>query len=109
MDQGSKDFHNRIPIAVSLNTDFKQQDLSPAFRSDKKRLLFIMCLAVGIAALISVIAKGLVYLIDLITNIAFHQVFSIHPSSPATNHYGLWVILIPALGGIGVGLMALYG
>src|SRR6476620_2272014 len=106
---GKKDIQNRIPIAVSLNADFQQQDLSPSFKSDKKRLLYIICLAVGIAAVISAIAKVLVYLINLITNIAFHQRFSIHESSPGTHHYGLWVILIPAAGGVIVGLMAMYG
>src|SRR5204863_7641370 len=33
----------------------------------------------------------------------------LRPSTPMGNHLGLWVILVPALGGIIVGLMARYG
>jgi CIC family chloride channel protein len=108
MDQTGQD-HNRIPISVSLDEDIDQQDLSPALKSDKKRLLFISCLAIIIGGLISAVSKLLIYLINLITNISFHHVFSAAASSPATHHYGVWVILVPAIGGIIVGLMALYG
>src|SRR5690606_6538248 len=66
-------------------------------------------LAVLVAACISIIAKGLVYLINLITNISFYGSFSFHHSSPADNTLGLWVIFIPFIGGLIVGLMALYG
>src|SRR3954468_20600269 len=108
MDHTGQD-HNRIPISVSLDENINQQDLSPALKSDKKRLLFISCLAIIIGALISGVSKLLIYLINLITNISFHHVFSTAPSSPATHHYGAWVILIPAIGGLVVGIMALYG
>ncbi|MGI8637101.1 MAG: chloride channel protein, partial [Segetibacter sp.] len=77
--------------------------------NDKKRILFISALAVGVGFLISAIAKVLVNLINLITNISFHGDFSTAYQSPATNHLGLWVIIIPAIGGVIVGLMALYG
>jgi chloride channel protein, CIC family len=109
MNENGQDIHDRIPIAVSLNTEFNQQDSHSAFRSDKKRLLYIASLAVLIAALISLVARFLVFLINLITNISFHQHFSVEASSPATHHYGAFVILIPAIGGLVVGLMALYG
>ncbi len=58
---------------------------------------------------ISLIAKVLVNLINLISNISFHGDFSVAYQSPATNTLGLWVIVIPAIGGVIVGLMALYG
>jgi CIC family chloride channel protein len=72
-------------------------------------MLTIAFIAVIIAICISFIAKLLVYLIDIITNISFYSNFSIKPSSPADNTYGLFVILIPIIGGCIVGLMALYG
>lgn len=109
MNPNVQDIHNRIPIAVSLNADLNRQDLSPALKSDKKRLLYIAMLAVLIAFLISIIARLLVYLINLITNIAFFHRLSAAAASPAANHYGLWGILVPAAGGVLVGLMALYG
>jgi H+/Cl- antiporter ClcA len=101
--------YNGIPISVSLDETMDQQEVSPLISADKSRLLFISLLAVVIGISISLIAKFLVYLINLITNLSFHHSFSFSASSPATNNYGLWVIVIPAIGGVIVGLMALYG
>jgi CIC family chloride channel protein len=101
--------HGGIPVSISLNQDLQKEDDNTYITADKKRLLFISLLAVGVAVCISFIAKLLVYLINLFTNLSFHGQFSFAASSPATNHYGLFVILIPAIGGILVGLMALYG
>lgn len=75
----------------------------------KTRLIFISAVCILIACLISVIAKGLVYLINIVTNISFYGMFDASFHSPANNHLGLWVIVIPAIGGIIVGFMALYG
>lgn len=75
----------------------------------KTRLIFISALCILIAGLISVIAKGLIYLINIVTNISFYGMLDAGFHSPANNHLGLWVIVIPAIGGIIVGFMALYG
>lgn len=75
----------------------------------KTRLIFISAICILIACLISIIAKGLVYLINVVTNISFYGTLDAGFHSPANNHLGLWVIVIPAIGGIIVGLMALYG
>jgi chloride channel protein, CIC family len=101
--------HNRIPVSVSLDPTLEAEHIQPKTAQNKKRLLTISCLAILIAACISLIAKLLVYLINLITNISFHGNFSIAHSSPADNALGIWVIVVPAIGGIVVGLMALYG
>lgn len=98
-----------IPISVSLDETIAQQDNTIATSASKKRILFISSLAVLIGISISIIAKLLVYLINFVTNIFFHHQFSFASSSPATNNYGLFVIIIPAIGGVIVGLMALYG
>lgn len=100
---------NGIPISVSLNETLIQQDFSGSGSANKKRLLFISALAVFVGICISGIAKLLVYLINFFTNISFHHQFSFASSSPATNNYGWFVIIIPVIGGIIVGLMALYG
>ena len=102
-------FKNGIPISISLNPSLEEERIQPKKPQDKKRLFTISYLAVLIAVCISFIAKGLVYLINLITNLSFFKSFSIQYSSPADNTYGLFVILIPAIGGLLVGLMALYG
>lgn len=101
--------HNSIPISISLDDTISKENFRPQKGTNKKRLLYIAFLAVMIAVAISGLARVLVYLIDLITNIAFHQQFSFLPSTPATNTYGLWVIIVPAIGGLIVGLMAMYG
>ncbi|MFL5740296.1 MAG: chloride channel protein [Flavisolibacter sp.] len=100
--------HLGIPISVSLEEDLLQENI-PQNGNDKQRIAFISFLAVVVALMVSGVAKILVQLINLITNISFHQQFSVSPSSPVGNHYGPWVILVPAVGGLIVGLMALYG
>jgi CIC family chloride channel protein len=103
------DYKNGIPISPLLyfsghKGDDKKQNLIL-----KKRLLQISILSVIVAAAISIIAKLLIYLINLVTNIAFYGSADISFHSPAANHLGIWVILIPAIGGILVGVMAFYG
>ncbi len=101
--------NNGIPISISLNPVLEQEHFQAKKPYDKKRIFTISALAVLIAVCISFIAKLLVYFIDLFTNISFYGNFSIEPSSPANNTYGLFVIVIPAIGGLIVGLMAFYG
>jgi H+/Cl- antiporter ClcA len=98
-----------IPISVSLDETIVKQDFSASTSAGKKRLLYISALAVFIGICISILAKLLVYLINFFTNISFHHRFSFSVLSPATNNYGLLVIIVPVIGGIVVGLMALYG
>lgn len=97
----------RIPVSVSL--DEEPPGERSVSRSEKQRLLYVSLLAVAIGACISLIAKFLVALINLFTNLSFHLRFSFAAASPADNHYGYWVILVPVAGGVVVGLMALYG
>lgn len=66
-------------------------------------------MSVAVAVAISIIAKFLVILIDLVTNVAFYGKADLGFNSPANNHLGIWVIFIPVIGGVVVGLMALYG
>jgi CIC family chloride channel protein len=97
----------RIPISPIL-TSLEEQDVKyVSFK--KSRLIQISAYAVSVAVAISFIAKFLVLLINFVTNISFYGSFSLGFHSPAGNHLGLWVIIIPAIGGILVGLMALYG
>lgn len=105
----SKSVFNSIPISVSLKSTLEAEDIQTKQGDNKKRLLFISSLAVIVAVAISVIAKLLVYLINFITNVSFHGKFSIADTSPVGSSLGIWIILIPVLGGVIVGLMALYG
>jgi len=98
-----------IPIAPSLNYSGNGPGKSKNNLFLKQRLLRISCLSILVAAAISVIAKLLVWLINIVTNISFYGTFAATFHSPSDNHLGLWVIVVPAIGGIIVGLMALYG
>ncbi|HEX5473994.1 MAG TPA: chloride channel protein [Vicinamibacterales bacterium] len=65
--------------------------------------------AILVAVIAGFIARGLVALINYVTGVSFfgHGTFS--HISPADNHIGLWVIGVPVVGGIIVGIMARYG
>jgi H+/Cl- antiporter ClcA len=95
-----------IPVSLSLPAPSK---IIPQSRFEKKRVLFISAVSIGIAVVISIVARLLIYLINLVTNISFFGEFDIRYHAPGQNHLGLWVIAIPALGGVIVGLMAYFG
>lgn len=98
-----------IPISLSLSNSINDTVADEKNKYQKKRLIKLSLLAIAVAMVVSGFAKVLVHLIDLITNIAFYQNFSFIPSSPANNSIGWWVVLIPVVGGLLVGIMALYG
>src|SRR6185312_10586659 len=102
-------YTNEIPISPDLNyLPEDKEDPKKSFLL-KKRLISISILCIAVAIAISLIAKFLVTLINVVTNISFYGVFSLKFQSPSYNHLGLWVILVPAIGGVIVGIMALYG
>ena len=74
-----------------------------------RRVLWLCSLAIGLGITATVVARLLVSLIALITNLSFYGQFSIAESSPAENQLGLFVLLIPVVGATIVGLMARYG
>src|SRR4030081_1426946 len=73
------------------------------------RLGFISILAAAVGTIAGVVAFLLYNLIGLFTNLAFYHIWSFHFRSPAGNQLGSWVIVIPVVGGLIVGLMAKYG
>lgn len=98
-----------IPVSVSLMESLRAEAIEPAGVAGKKRVFRISCYAFVIAVCVSAIAKFLIILIDFVTQLFFYGKFSGAVVSPADNTLGAWVILIPAAGGILVGLMAYYG
>lgn len=67
----------------------------------------------GIAMLIGIaggfIAEALLRLIGLITNLVFFQRIDTTLVPPTTEHLGVWVIAVPILGAVVIGLMARFG
>jgi chloride channel protein, CIC family len=80
-----------------------------AFEPAGFRLVLISLLAGGIGLIAGCIAFLLYKLIGLFTNIAFYGHFSAAFVSARHNHLGWWVIPIPVIGGMIVGIMAKYG
>ncbi|MDE3185629.1 MAG: chloride channel protein [Bacteroidota bacterium] len=100
-----------IPVSLSLQPALEAEDMAASAPQPqhKNRVLLISALSIVVAICISFIAKFLVYLIYLVTNLSFYGKWSIAHATPAGNSLGLFVIVIPALGGIIIGLMAIYG
>ncbi len=73
------------------------------------RLLMLSAFAVLIGGISTVGAAVLLAAIRLFTNLFFYQTISLADRSPAHNHLGPTVILVPAIGGLIVGLIARYG
>jgi len=73
------------------------------------RSLFICCLAIVIGLVSAYIAAALLKLIGLFTNLFFFQRWSTTMASPAANQLGPWVIVVPVIGALIIGLMARYG
>ncbi len=73
------------------------------------RLLRISAIALVIGVLSTVAARVLLTLIRFFTDLFFYQRVSIDDLSPANHTLGLWVIAIPAIGGLIIGLIARYG
>src|SRR5580693_3452769 len=89
----------------------------PEFQSNKKGQFGValepevikVCgcaLVVGLVA--GLVAEALLQLIYFFTNLFFYGKLSFAVTSPAHHHLGLWVILIPAIGGLLVGIMIHY-
>ena len=86
----------------------RAEDRLADFTQDR-RVLILSLMAVVIGALSAVVAKILVWLIAVITNLVFYQSYSSEFQSPANHRLGAFVILAPIVGGLVIGLMARFG
>ena len=73
------------------------------------RTIVISLLAIVTGAVSCAVALGLMKLIAFFTNIFFFQRFDFVSRSPANHTLGVFVIAVPVLGAIVIGLMARYG
>ena len=73
------------------------------------RILPISLIAIVVGVVSAFVADGLLKFIALFTNLFFYQRFSTAMVSPAGHHLGAWVIVVPIIGSLIVGLMARYG
>jgi CIC family chloride channel protein len=73
------------------------------------RMVLVSFLAGGVGLVAGLVAFILYKLIGLFTNIFFYHRFVTEFVSARQNHLGFWVILVPVIGGLAVGVMAKYG
>ncbi|AWB24657.1 CBS domain-containing protein [Methylobacterium currus] len=78
------------------------------FRADR-RLLVLVAMAVVIGLAGTVAAWGLLALIALVTNLAWFGRFDVGIASLAGAKPSLWMVCLPPLGGLVIGLMARFG
>ncbi len=104
-----KDSGERLPVAPSMEPTLNNLRYPKTFTAYGKRFIRISILSVILGIAAGFIAQALIRLIGFITNLSFYGKLSFNFISPAGNHLGLWVILIPVIGGIIVGFMARYG
>lgn len=86
-----------------------ERHVPPLTRTLGPRVMLISALAIGIAFVASLVARLLVAMIALVTNLAFMGRLSLQSVAPADHRLGLLVVLVPVLGGLVVGIMARYG
>jgi CIC family chloride channel protein len=94
---------NRRPRAAPPS-----EDALSDFTTDR-RVLLLSLLALAVGVLGALVAYALVWLIGVITNLAYYQRFSPAFLSPAGNRLGAWSALVPVAGGLVIGLMARFG
>ena len=77
--------------------------------STNRRVLLLSVMSLAIGAFSALVAYALIWLIAAITNLAFHHCFSAASATPQGNHLGYWVVLVPVVGALIIGLMARFG
>jgi H+/Cl- antiporter ClcA len=98
-----------LPIAPSMRPTLESVLTPQRTTAVNSRVLFLTLIATAIGLAAGLVAQVLLGLIGLITNLSFYGRLTPQFVSPATNHLGLFVIVVPAVGGLIVGLMARYG
>ena len=94
-------------MSATVETTTRHDRLADFTRDTRILILSGMALTIGVAS--ALIAVVLVRLIALVTNLAFYGRLSFADATPADSALGSWAILIPAVGGLIIGLMARYG
>jgi CIC family chloride channel protein len=77
--------------------------------STDRRVLLLSGFAAVIGVFGALVARALVWLIAVITNLAYFQKLSSAASSPSDHHLGVWSVLVPVAGALVIGLMARFG
>src|SRR3954466_7519918 len=98
-----------LPVSPSLGPVLEAANVPGRTATVDRRTVFVCLLSIILAVAAALAAQVLVRLITLFTNLSFYGRFSFEYVRPTTEHLGAWVILVPVVGGVIVGLMARYG
>jgi CIC family chloride channel protein len=113
----SNDGHQKSVVTESANLGAEnapKMAVSPTGESTivppaQFRMVTVSLLAAVVGVLAGLVAFLLYKLIGLFTNLVFYHRWSAEFLSARHNHLGPWVILMPVIGGLIIGLMAKYG
>jgi len=97
------------PSHNTPNTTTVAANLPSTSHPAQFRIVLVSFLAAGIGLVAGVVAYALYKLIGLFTNLFFFHRWSADFTSVRFHHLGPWVILVPVVGGLIVGVMAKYG
>lgn len=108
-----------LPMAPALGASLDQASMPRESTLVTHRILLTSAMAIALGAAAAGVAQLLMLMINLITDICFYgrisDVFGPHAIarsavlSPAGNHLGAWVIVMPVIGGLLAGIMARWG
>ncbi|CAN5857487.1 chloride channel protein [soil metagenome] len=98
-----------VPVALGMGPALEAAHVPVRGGAISLRTVGITGIATAIGIVAALIAKVLIAALDLVTNIAFYGTWSFEHSSPAGNHLGVAVVIVPVIGAVLVGLMARYG
>lgn len=98
-----------VPVAPSMAPVLAGAAIPLHRGAISPRTVLIAAVASAIGLVAALIAQVLTTSLNLVTNLAFYGRWSIDAASPAGNHLGGWVVLVPVVGALLVGVMARYG
>ena len=100
-----------LPVSPSLDLVAEAAQVPPHYALIDRRVLLVCLLSVVLGIAAAFVAQLLLGLITLITNLAFFGELSLNvrPPAEAVPELGLWVIAIPIIGALVIGLMARFG
>ncbi len=100
-----------LPVAPELSLSLDAARMPRRSTLIDKRVVRIIGISMVLGVFAAIVAKVLMVLIGLITNLFFYGRWSTAFSAPAeaVPHLGAWVIVIPVIGGLIAGIMARWG
>jgi chloride channel protein, CIC family len=112
MDVHASRRDNALPVSPGLAEEeayLPELQTPPEIAPVDRRTMLIAGLALLIALGAGLAAQLLTALIALITNVAFYHTVSFTLRSPGNATVGAWILVIPVVGALLIGVMARYG